>query len=198
VTGVQTCALPIYNAPQIGARTNEPFDMNDSTPAADDVQNQIKNECDKLWESVINCARQRYANLFAPDVLRFFATPEMHIRVDLSAEISADEFDENAILVLLTLLRVTQQPWVYALNDAITRVCNEISEMLIAKNQAYGNSALVPIRKFSKASSVEQILVRIDDKLSRLARGQAAGEDIIKDLIGYLVLLRIARNGGAQ
>jgi hypothetical protein len=70
--------------------------------------------------------------------------------------------------------------------------------MLVAKNKAYGNSALSPIRKFSKASSVEQILVRIDDKLSRLARGQSAGEDVEKDLIGYLVLLQIARGQNVE
>lgn len=65
--------------------------------------------------------------------------------------------------------------------------------MLIEKNCVYGNSALAPVRVFSRASTVEQILVRIDDKLSRLARGSAAGEDVEKDLLGYLVLLRIAR-----
>ena len=34
--------------------------------------------------------------------------------------------------------------------------------------------------------------MRLDDKLSRIARGQAAGEDVTLDLIGYLVLLRLA------
>ena len=34
--------------------------------------------------------------------------------------------------------------------------------------------------------------MRIDDKLSRLARGRAAGEDVTLDLIGYLILLRVA------
>ena len=43
---------------------------------------------------------------------------------------------------------------------------------------------------------MEQIRVRIDDKLSRLARGQAAGEDVVLDLIGYLVLLRVAERRG--
>jgi hypothetical protein len=65
--------------------------------------------------------------------------------------------------------------------------------MLIEKNHAYGDSALDPVRIFSKADPVEQIKVRIDDKLSRLARGAAAGEDVERDLIGYLVLLRVAR-----
>lgn len=74
----------------------------------------------------------------------------------------------------------------------VREVCDGIADMLIRKNQAYGNSALDPVRIFSKASTKEQILVRIDDKLSRLSRGQAAGEDVVKDLLGYLVLLTVA------
>ena len=69
-----------------------------------------------------------------------------------------------------------------------------VEEMLVSKNQAYGDSALNPVRVFSKASAEEQILVRIDDKLSRLARGKAAGEDVLGDLVGYLVLLLLARS----
>jgi hypothetical protein len=76
--------------------------------------------------------------------------------------------------------------------DAIRAECREIEAMLIAKNAAYGNSALDPLRVFSQADPVEQIRVRLDDKLSRLKRGSAAGEDVTLDLIGYLVLLRIA------
>lgn len=77
--------------------------------------------------------------------------------------------------------------------DLIVQECDTIKALLIKKNEAYGDSAMRPVRIFSKASPVEQILVRIDDKLSRLARGSAAGEDVIQDLIGYLVLLRIAQ-----
>ena len=77
---------------------------------------------------------------------------------------------------------------------AIRTVCADITAMLLAKNAAYGNSALDPVRVFSKASPTEQILVRLDDKLSRLARGHAAGEDVVRDLIGYLVLLLISQN----
>jgi len=81
-------------------------------------------------------------------------------------------------------------------SDFAAKVCSEldaIGTMLIAKNAVYGNSALAPVRVFSRASSEEQLLVRIDDKLSRLARGAAAGEDVVRDLVGYLVLLLIAR-----
>lgn len=76
---------------------------------------------------------------------------------------------------------------------AIAEVVEEVKTILLAKNLAYGNSALEPLRIFSKASTVEQINVRIDDKLSRLTRGGEAGEDVELDLIGYLVLKRVYR-----
>jgi len=78
--------------------------------------------------------------------------------------------------------------------NEIAAECDAIKAMLLAKNAAYGNSALDPVRIFSKASPVEQLLVRLDDKLSRIARGTGAEtEDVEGDAIGYLVLLRIAR-----
>lgn len=77
--------------------------------------------------------------------------------------------------------------------DEIQATCDEIKQMLLEKNKAYGDSALNPLRVFSRASPSEAILVRLDDKISRLARGSAAGEDVILDLMGYLVLLRIAQ-----
>lgn len=80
----------------------------------------------------------------------------------------------------------------------VREVCDDVAVMLVAKNRAYGNSALDPMRVFSRASVVEQLLVRIDDKLSRLARGSAAGEDVERDLMGYLVLLRVARKREAD
>jgi hypothetical protein len=77
----------------------------------------------------------------------------------------------------------------------ISLVCNQIKELLLEKNRKYGDSALDPSRIFSKADPIEQLLVRIDDKLNRIQKGAgllATDEDIIQDLIGYLVLLKIA------
>ncbi len=76
--------------------------------------------------------------------------------------------------------------------------CASVTSMLLQKNLAYGDSAIDPVRVFSKASPEEQVLVRLDDKLSRLARGSAAGEDVTLDLLGYLVLLRIIRKAGEK
>lgn len=70
----------------------------------------------------------------------------------------------------------------------------DVAQILVDKNAAYGNSALDPVRVFSRASTEEQILVRLDDKLSRLQRGsEYPGDDTITDLVGYLVLLLVAR-----
>lgn len=81
----------------------------------------------------------------------------------------------------------------------IKRECDNLAQMLIDKNARYGDSALSPVRVFSRASAEEQILVRIDDKLSRLARGKGAeDEDVILDLLGYLILLRISRTPNGQ
>lgn len=78
--------------------------------------------------------------------------------------------------------------------DLIENVCSDIQEMLIQKNRAYGDSALDPVRVFSKSDPVEQIYVRIDDKLSRVKRGhEYPGDDTIKDLVGYLILLLVAK-----
>lgn len=76
---------------------------------------------------------------------------------------------------------------------SVQQVVNEVRDTLIAKNKAYGNSALEPVRVFSTADPVEQIRVRIDDKLSRLKSSlNDDNEDTVLDLMGYLVLLRIA------
>ena len=75
----------------------------------------------------------------------------------------------------------------------IREVCTEICDFLIEKNKAYGNSALTPIRIFSKAGPLKQIDVRIDDKLNRLMKGNAyPGDNDVQDLVGYLILRMVA------
>lgn len=90
--------------------------------------------------------------------------------------------------------------------EMIVEECKAIETLLLEKNKKYGNSALEPKRVFSKASISEQILVRIDDKLSRIQtmgfdkggncpdsdQNSANISDTIQDLIGYLILLRVS------
>lgn len=75
----------------------------------------------------------------------------------------------------------------------VRKELKDVEDLLVEKNESYGNSALDPINVFSRASSTEQLRVRIDDKLNRLYHGKEYGdEDTVTDLIGYLVLLKIA------
>ena len=76
---------------------------------------------------------------------------------------------------------------------AIQNECNRVASLLIDKNRSYGNSALNPVRVFSKSDTTEQLKVRIDDKLSRFMNGDDTfKENDLDDLMGYLVLLSIA------
>lgn len=73
-------------------------------------------------------------------------------------------------------------------------IMDELAEFIVRKNITYGDSLQNPVRVFSKATGVESISGRIDDKLSRI---QAVGVnddtiDTVKDLIGYFVHLIIA------
>lgn len=80
----------------------------------------------------------------------------------------------------------------------IAAECNAIKDLLLTKNREYGNSALEPIGIFSTLDAETQIDVRIDDKLKRLVNIRTLSdvkihEDTEQDLIGYLILKRVAR-----
>jgi len=72
--------------------------------------------------------------------------------------------------------------------------------MLRKKNEKYGDSVMNPLRIFYQGGEEIEALIKIrmDDKLSRLARGSEGIEsdlDIYYDLIGYLTLLIVAIEG---
>lgn len=75
----------------------------------------------------------------------------------------------------------------------ICKTCDELKALLLEKNRKYGNSALSPVRVFSKADTLEQLFVRADDKLNRIRNRQDdEDEDVFTDLAGYLILIKIA------
>jgi len=93
-------------------------------------------------------------------------------------------------------LPMQQQPVIDKTSTSfkIVETMIDIEKFLLLKNKQYGDSALQPVRIFSKADKSEQLKVRIDDKLNRLVQGNdsiESDEDVVKDLIGYLVLLLI-------
>lgn len=77
--------------------------------------------------------------------------------------------------------------------DKICQVCDNLAHFLESKNAKYGNSALEPVRIFSKTDAESQIFNRIDDKLSRIKNSDELGKNDVVDLIGYLVLVCIKK-----
>ncbi len=78
--------------------------------------------------------------------------------------------------------------------ELIKLECDDIKSRLLQKNKEYGDSAINPLKIFSSCDAVELIKIRIDDKLSRiLNKGKKdIKEDTVFDLIGYLMLIRVA------
>lgn len=90
----------------------------------------------------------------------------------------------------------TDEEWaeyarISSFEENVRRHTDKIASLLIAKNKQYSNSALDPIRVFSKSDRMEQLRVRADDKLSRIRNGDTS-EDALTDLAGYIILMKIA------
>ena len=64
-----------------------------------------------------------------------------------------------------------------------------ISSILRYKNKAYGNSGLSEVGVLSKASALEKLLARADDKIARIQNSTELRKNDVCDLIGYLVLI---------
>lgn len=100
----------------------------------------------------------------------------------------------NTQTVTITTTDTSEESIVGESEDDIIEECEALKNLLLEKNRKYGDSALNPSRIFSRSDAVEQIKVRIDDKLTRLKNAQSdEDEDVVQDLLGYLILLRIAK-----
>ena len=76
----------------------------------------------------------------------------------------------------------------------IKEVITEVKDLLIEKNRAYGDSAINPSNIFSNGDALDSLGARIDDKLMRIKNTGISDktEDTLIDLIGYLVLYKVA------
>lgn len=111
--------------------------------------------------------------------------------VEAPVEPTVAEPETASIVVPKALVQVIQ---LAPSGKEILSTCIDLAVFLAQKNISYGDSFTKPIGIFSKAEPLEQIKVRIDDKLNRISHGQHFGsEDDIKDLLGYLILYFVAK-----
>ena len=80
--------------------------------------------------------------------------------------------------------------------DKIKEKCRLLEELLVRKNDAYGDSALEPLGVFSSANASSGIKIRLDDKLKRIANAGLVEktQDTLIDIAGYIILLTIAQD----
>lgn len=73
--------------------------------------------------------------------------------------------------------------------DQIVKVGEGLTSLLLYKNSKYGDTALNPLNVMSKSPALEKLLIRADDKISRIKNSEVLRKNDICDLLGYLTLI---------
>lgn len=84
--------------------------------------------------------------------------------------------------------------------EKIIEIMDSMKDLLLYKNEKYGDSALKPKGIFYKGNSIDSISVRIDDKLSRVEANKEEKHRVndVSDIIGYCTLLLISMGVTAE
>jgi hypothetical protein len=75
--------------------------------------------------------------------------------------------------------------------DQIELLFNNFKDFLKEKNRRYGDSAISPVKVFSRVETSGQLCNRLDDKLSRIKNSDELKKNDIADVFGYTALLLI-------
>lgn len=80
--------------------------------------------------------------------------------------------------------------------EKIIEITDSMKDLLLYKNEKYGDSALSPKNIFYKGDSTNSILIRLDDKIGRIKNNPDSTPRIndVCDVIGYCVLLLASMN----
>ena len=76
--------------------------------------------------------------------------------------------------------------------ESIMEICDSMKDLLLYKNEKYGDSALHPNNIFYKGDSTNSIKIRLDDKIGRIKNCEQTRINDVADVIGYCVLLLIS------
>jgi len=84
--------------------------------------------------------------------------------------------------------------------EKIADVLDGMKDLLLYKNEKYGDSAINPKKVFYKGDSTNSILIRLDDKIGRIMANQSETPRIndTVDIIGYCTLLLISMGVTSQ
>lgn len=76
----------------------------------------------------------------------------------------------------------------------IIEVCESMKDLLLYKNEKYGDSALNPEPIFYKGNATNSILIRLNDKIGRIKNNteELPRMNDVADVIGYCTLLLVS------
>ena len=82
----------------------------------------------------------------------------------------------------------------------ITEITEAMRDLLLYKNERYGDSALNPKQIFYKGDATNSILIRLDDKLGRIMANtdKTPRMNDVADIIGYCTLLLVGMGATAK
>lgn len=82
----------------------------------------------------------------------------------------------------------------------IHEILGAMTDLLLYKNQKYGDSAINPKKIFYKGDSTNSILIRLDDKIGRIMSNTEEKPRVndVADIIGYCTLLLISMGVTAE
>lgn len=78
--------------------------------------------------------------------------------------------------------------------ESIIDVLDGMKDLLLYKNEKYGDSALNPLGVFHKGDALDSILIRLDDKIGRVKNNPDVRPRVndVADIIGYCTLLLVS------
>lgn len=92
--------------------------------------------------------------------------------------------------------QMSKSPWrdLPPTQQKIHEIMGAMKDLLLYKNQKYGDSAINPKKIFYKGDSTNSILIRLDDKLGRVMSNTEEKPRVndVCDIIGYCTLLLIS------
>lgn len=82
----------------------------------------------------------------------------------------------------------------------IREITEAMKDLLLYKNNKYGDSAISPKKVFYKGDSTNSILIRLDDKIGRVMSNTEDKPRVndVCDIIGYCTLLLISMGVTAE
>ena len=84
--------------------------------------------------------------------------------------------------------------------EKIIEITDSMKDLLLYKNEKYGDSALSPNNIFYKGDSTNSILIRLDDKIGRIKNNPDSTPRVndVCDIIGYCILLLASMNVSSE